>query len=119
MKVKPSPYFLLEAGRCIDRVSHGMKHTKLIRTPTNFDVSTATSITKATDCTIIMADQKYTEDLLINRSWKAPIPYRYGAGNTDNPIMITEDIAQWMYMKAFAYRIEESNVMWGLMKKIL
>jgi hypothetical protein len=116
MKVKPSPYFLLEAGRCIDRVSHGMKHTKLIRTPTNFDVSTATSITKATDCTIIMADQKYTEDLLINRSWKT-IPY--GAGNTDNPIMITEDIAQWMYMKAFAYRIEESNVMWGLMKKIL
>jgi hypothetical protein len=63
----------------------------------------ATSITKATDCIIIMADQKYTEVILINRSRKAT---PYGAGYTDDPNMITEDLAQDMYMKAFAYRIE-------------
>jgi hypothetical protein len=63
----------------------------------------ATSITKSTDCIIIMADQKYTEEILIKRSRKAT---PYGAGYTDDPNMITEDLAQRMYMKAFAYQIE-------------
>jgi hypothetical protein len=46
-----------------------------------------------------MADQKYTEEILMNRSRKAT---PYGAGYADDPNMITDDLAQAMYMKAFA-----------------
>jgi hypothetical protein len=41
----------------------------------------ATNITKATDCIIIMFDQRYTEEIIMNRSRKATPPY--GAGYTD------------------------------------
>jgi hypothetical protein len=49
-----------------------------------------------------MTDPKYTEEILCDMSREAT---PYGAGYTDGPKMMSEELARKMYFKAMAHRI--------------